>query len=81
MLPGECHFTNAIKCECCGGKMELCVTRSNAGYYIGHVCDECGPYDRCTGYFATKELAENELGTIKEFGFGASLYSRGGMFG
>jgi hypothetical protein len=45
----------------CGYKMELEVCRSAAGYYVGFVCNNCGPYDRLSGYFKTWEEAEECL--------------------
>ena len=44
--------------KCCGRILKLQVCNSMAGYYIGHICPECGPYDRVSGYFKTKEQAE-----------------------
>ena len=44
------------------GITQLDVLRSNAGYYIGRMCDE-GPYCRNSGYFNTREQAEYALDT------------------
>lgn len=41
-------------CEC-GFVMPLKVLRSAAGYYLGHVCDNCGPFDRITDYMSKKD--------------------------
>lgn len=38
------------------------VCKSAAGYYIGRYCNE-GPYSRESGYFRTREDAENALNT------------------
>lgn len=46
---------------------EYKVMQSGAGYYVGRSCadPECGgfhvPYDRASGYFLTKEAAEDHL--------------------
>lgn len=46
---------------------EYKVMQSAAGYYVGRTCTEPDypyiqmPYDRATGYFATKEEAEYVL--------------------
>ncbi len=42
------------------GITELQVLRSNAGYYVGRMCDE-GPYTRESRYFNSKEQAMNHL--------------------
>lgn len=76
MLPGECTFAIKVKCEDCGETMHLQVLRSPAGFYLGHTCSICGPWDRCTEYFATREQAEKELQFIKKHGFAASAYVR-----
>jgi hypothetical protein len=43
------------------------VLRSNAGYYVGKMCDGCGPYERASGYFPTQELAEQHLRTSQRY--------------
>jgi len=45
---------------CCGAVLPLEVCRSAAGFYVGYFCPDCGPYDRLSGYFDTKESAEKE---------------------
>lgn len=42
-------------------RMPHSVCISGAGYYIGTTCPECGPYDRCSGYFRTREQAQEAL--------------------
>jgi hypothetical protein len=49
-----------ITCEC-GNVLPEKVLRSAAGYYLGHFCPRCGPYDRTSGYFPTAEAAQREL--------------------
>jgi hypothetical protein len=41
--------------------MEVEVLRSNAGFYIGFMCYNCGPYSRESGYYPTKEEAQKAL--------------------
>jgi hypothetical protein len=61
MLPGETLATGALDtCPDCGVKVELGVYRSAAGYYIGTWC-HCGPYSRESGYYPTREAAEDAL--------------------
>ena len=50
-----------MKCMDCNSVMEIGVYKSAAGYYIGYWCNNCGPYDRVSGYYPTKEAAEKEL--------------------
>ena len=58
MIAGETLLSGAPKtCSDCGIMPRLQVCRSGAGYYIGTYCD-CGPYSRESGYYATRELAE-----------------------
>ena len=37
------------------------VLSSAAGYYLGYFCPVCGPYDRASGYYKTREMAERSL--------------------
>jgi hypothetical protein len=64
MLPGETVLSGAdTKCPDCGtdcGTTAFKVCHSNAGYYIGTMC-ECGPYSRESDYFRTKEAAQKAL--------------------
>ena len=53
MLPGECKGLNGTVCSDCGKVLSLKICHSNAGYYIGYWCDECGPYSRESEYFKT----------------------------
>lgn len=47
--------------RCCGKILRLQICQSMAGYYVGYICPNCGPYDRVSGYFKTREQAEAEL--------------------
>lgn len=59
---GEFHQTlEPIKCEDCGASLPLGIQMSAAGYYIGRWCENCGPYERCSDYFPSREAAESEL--------------------
>lgn len=60
MLPGETSGFGGAACSC-GRRLELQVCRSAAGYYLGYFCPECGPWSRETGYYRTREEAEEEL--------------------
>lgn len=51
------------RCIDCNSFMRLEVLHSNAGWYIGRWCPECGPYSRNSDYFPTKEMAEEALRT------------------
>ena len=46
------------ECSECGHVLTMRVLESPAGFYLGFFCVNCGPYDRLTGYFATREEAE-----------------------
>ena len=37
------------------------VCHSNAGYYVGRSCPECGPIERMSGYYATYAECEDML--------------------
>ena len=50
------------KCEDCGTELKPQILKTCA-YYVGTCC-ECGPYSRETGYFATREEAEQVLNGI-----------------
>ena len=60
-LPGEC--VNADRVECCGETLKIEVLMSTAGYYIGFFCPKCGHYNRESGYYKTKEMADKALET------------------
>jgi lipoprotein NlpI len=76
MFPGECVFQLSVKCPDCREDMPLAVLNSPAGFYLGHYCLHCGPFDRCTTYFKLKAVADKELENIKKNGFAASTYVR-----
>ena len=60
-LPGECVNDVQTICMECGTTLDLQVLSSAAGYYIGFMCPECGPYSRESGYFRDREQAETAL--------------------
>ena len=47
-------------CQDCKTVLNPKVLHSNAGFYIGTLC-ECGPYSRESGYFKTRKEAEKQL--------------------
>ena len=47
-------------CTVCQKKMDLEILHSNAGYYIGRVCN-CGPYSNESWYMKTRGEAEKTL--------------------
>lgn len=51
-------------CLSCGNELPLLVLFTSAGYYLGFLCPECGPYSRETNYM-TEEQAEKLLEQIK----------------
>ncbi len=59
MLPGETGHIGKT-CKDCNTELEAQVCMSNAGYYIGTMCD-CGPYSRESEYFSSREEAEEAL--------------------
>ena len=52
---------NTYKCFC-GSDMALSVHKTCA-FYIGYVCDKCGPFSRESGYYKAKEEADDALGS------------------
>lgn len=70
-LPGEttgARRGQSFPCPDCNAPMPLKVLQSNAGYYLGHHCttdDECGcsPWSRETGYYPSRETAQQALDT------------------
>jgi hypothetical protein len=39
----------------------LKVLRSAGGYYVGMFCPKCGPWDRISHYFPTREECQSHL--------------------
>ena len=65
-LPGETILTGAEKrCPGCGIKPKVEVCRSNAGYYLGTMCN-CGPYSRESKYYPTFDDAAMMLELWKD---------------
>lgn len=65
MFPGEASEDMEVVCPDCETTLKSKVLQSNAGYYLGHFCPNCGPYDRQTEYM-TKEMAEQMLNLWEE---------------
>lgn len=61
MLPGEIVGDTVETCFDCRADMEIKVLMSAAGYYLGFMCPNCGPYSRESGYFPSKESAARAL--------------------
>lgn len=61
VLKGETIRTGAPTTCMCGWVVEISVCQSAAGYYVGAVCPNCGPYCRESGYYNTYEEAEAAL--------------------
>ncbi len=59
-LPCEIGHIDS-KCMDCGAELPAKVLRSGAGYYIGTFCDNHGPYSRESGYYPTREAAQEAL--------------------
>ena len=60
-LPGECVLDTKTACMECGTALDIQVLFSAAGFYIGFFCPECGPYSRESGYYASREEADQTL--------------------
>jgi predicted RNA-binding Zn-ribbon protein involved in translation (DUF1610 family) len=60
-LPGECVNDTQTICTECGSELNIQVLSSAAGYYIGFLCPQCGPYSRESGYYSNYEDAEMAL--------------------
>lgn len=61
-IPGETTGGAALgECSECEMSMPLKVCFSPAGYFLGYWCDGCGPAGRETGYFGSKQEAEDAL--------------------
>ena len=59
-LPGETIANGAPStCPDCGVTPVLAVYETSA-FYVGTYC-HCGPYSRESGYYKTREAAENAL--------------------
>ena len=65
-LEGELKGICGTECMDCGTWLELQVCRSGAGYYLGYMCDCCGPYSRESGYFPSYDIAKDALDSEEE---------------
>jgi hypothetical protein len=63
-LEGELKGLEGTTCTC-GEHLDLSVCRSQAGYYLGYFCLNCGPYSRETGYWDTEEEARQALANCR----------------
>jgi len=50
-------------CDCpgCGQEIDLQVCQSQAGFYLGYRCSDCGPMSRVGGYLPDRETASRVL--------------------
>jgi hypothetical protein len=63
-LEGELNIEKV--CSGCGRDTPVKVCMSGAGYYIGQVCDYCGPISRLSyDYYHTQEEAQKLLDNDK----------------
>lgn len=51
----------------CQKELEVEVHQSAAGYYIGTWCNNCGPVERFSSYYKTREEASKDLHIYKSF--------------
>lgn len=59
-----CGVQEELSTRCCECKevLPLKVLHSAAGFYLGHFCPNCGPYDRLSfGYYASEQEAYKAL--------------------
>lgn len=56
------------QCADCKKPLKTEVLKSNAGFYLGTWCDNCGPYARESSYFATRAQAESTLRVWQDSG-------------
>lgn len=62
VMPGETTGGMPVTiCENCFLLMPLRVWQSAAGYFLGYICPQCGPYSRESGYFKSKAEATEAL--------------------
>jgi len=68
-LPGETvgRSVTAINCTECNRVLYLGAYRSNAGWYLGYKCGNCGPFSRESGYYPD-ENAALEAGVRGDYG-------------
>lgn len=50
-----------MHCPDCDSPLPIQVCMSQAGYYLGRFCPECGPYSRNSGYYPSRESAQKAL--------------------
>ena len=49
------------ECVQCNQVLDGKVLKTPAGWYVGTWCTNCGPYSRESGYFSSKEEAQEAL--------------------
>lgn len=50
-----------MRCPECNSELPIKVCFSQAGYYIGRFCPECGPYSRNSGYYPSKDAVQKAI--------------------
>jgi RNase P subunit RPR2 len=60
-LLNECVNEKKTVCTGCNATLTIKVLSSAAGHYIGFFCSECGPYSRESGYYKSRDKAEDAL--------------------
>jgi hypothetical protein len=58
--------TPSTTCDECKSVLPLKVCQGGAGFYLGYICKNCGPYARMSTYFKTREGAEAALTIVAE---------------
>jgi hypothetical protein len=64
-LQGETNGLHGTTCPACKARLALRVCSSNAGWYLGYWCGECGPVSRETGHYASVYIAETQLDRVR----------------
>ncbi len=61
-LVAQEHDYSHVILYCCDADLEIRTLQSNAGWYIGTACDNCGPVSRLSAeYYNSMEEAQTAL--------------------
>ena len=66
-LEGALKGLGGAECNC-GLVLVLQLLQSPAGYYLGHLCNRCGPWSRETGYYRSGMVGAMELAVYQQEG-------------
>lgn len=59
-------MSTTVRCTDCKTKLPLQVCKSEAGFYVGRICPECGPYsNEGWGYYKESVMADKELESME----------------